>query len=103
MEGGARDFSVAVRLSQNSARPDLGGDPDPGRLQMQTGRGNIRSGGIDIPVCPNAMTQQILEHGLQTIGTDRNVYPTGFCNNLGRLQLVRFNPPALAPEWFRTR
>ena len=70
------------RLLQNSARPDLGGDPDPGRLQIQTGRGKTRSGGVDIPVCPNAMTQQRLEHGLMTIGADRNAYPTGFFNSL---------------------
>jgi hypothetical protein len=55
---------VPVWLLQNSGRPDSGSDSDPdsdsdpGAVQMQTGHGNTRFGGADIPVCPNAMTKQ---------------------------------------------
>jgi hypothetical protein len=66
---------------------------------MQTARGNTRSGGVDISVCPDAMTQQKLGHGLKTIGADRNVYPTGFCNSLtgtGTATMVVSGAPAAA-------
>ena len=56
--------------------------PIPIPTPMTAGHGNTCSGGVDIPVCPNAMTQQRLEPGMKTIGADRNVYPTGLCNSL---------------------
>ena len=50
------------RLLQNSAVPNLDGEPHAGRRVILAGHGNTRSGGVDIPVCPNAMTDQRLEH-----------------------------------------
>ena len=66
---------------------------------MQTGRGKTRSGGVDIPVCPNAMTEQRLEHGLKTIGADRNVSEMKMTLQAAATDAAGKEVPAVTLNW----